>query len=261
MRRLAVIVVLGGTLPAFGWGPEGHSLVARLAASHLTPAAAARVAEILGPETSLESISSWADQVRRERAATAPWHYIDIPIDKPHLDMARDCPTGDCVLAKIEDFRKQVVDPVATAVQRREALMFLVHFVGDMHQPLHCSNNHDKGGNDVKVDLFERNSNLHSVWDSGLLGRMGTEDELFARFSRDLTPKLAKKWGKGTVDSWAEQSHKTAQKVVYGKLPTAPAGEAVKVDAAYERLADGVIKDQIEKAGARLAALLNATLR
>ena len=131
----------------------------------------------------------------------------------------------------------------------------------NMRASLRCSNNHDKGGNDVKVDLFERNSNLHSVWDSGLLGRMGTEDELFARFSRDLTPKLAKKWGKGTVDSWAEQSHKAAQKVVYGKLPKAPAGEAVKVDAAYERLADGVIKDQIEKAGARLAALLNATLR
>jgi hypothetical protein len=261
MRRLAVIVVLGGSLPAFGWGPEGHTLVARLAAAHLTPAAAARVAEILGPGSTMESISSWADQARRERAATGPWHYVDIPIDKPHLDMARDCPKGDCVLAKIEDFRKVVVDPAATAVQRREALMFLVHFVGDMHQPLHCSNNQDKGGNDVKVDLFERNSNLHSVWDSGLLGRMGKEDELFARFSRDLTPKLAKKWGKGTVDSWAEQSHKAAQKVVYGKLPKAPAGEPVKVDAAYERLADAVIKDQIEKAGARLAALLNATLR
>jgi hypothetical protein len=84
---------------------------------------------------------------------------------------------------------------------------------------------------------------------------------LFAEFSQDLTEKRAKKWGKGSVEAWAEQSHKAAQKVVYGKLPKAPAGGQVTVDAAYERLADPVIKEQIERAGARLAALLNATLR
>jgi hypothetical protein len=261
MRSFALIVFLSGTLPAFGWGPEGHSLVARLAAAHLTPAAAARVAQILGPGSTLESIASWADQVRRQREATATWHYIDIPISKPHLDMARDCPKGDCVIARIESFQKVVVDPAVTDVQRREALMFLVHFVSDMHQPLHCSNNEDKGGNDVKLDFFGRSYNLHSVWDSGLLGRMGKEDELFARFSSDLTPKMARKWGKGSVQQWAEQSHKAAQKVVYGKLPKAPAGGTAKVDAAYEGLADPVIRDQIEKAGARLAMLLNTTLR
>ncbi len=261
MRRVIVIAIICGSLPAFGWGPEGHSLVARLAAAHLTPAAAERVAEILGPGVTLQSIASWADQIRRERADTAPWHYIDIAIDKPHLDMARDCPKGDCVLAKIEDFKKVVVDPAATAVQRKEALMFLVHFVADMHQPLHCSDNDDKGGNGVKLHFFGRDSNLHSAWDSGLLGRMGKEDELFSQFSRDLTEKQAKKWGQGTVEEWAEQSHKAAQRVVYGKLPRTPAGEPVKVDAAYERMADPVIKNQIERAGARLAMVLNSTLR
>src|SRR5258708_26450440 len=125
MRRLAVIVALCGSLPAFGWGPEGHNLVARLAAAHLTPAAAARVAEILGPGITLASISSWPDEVRRERATTATWHYIDIPIHKPHLDMARDVPKGDCVLAKIGDFEKVMADPAATATERKEALMFL----------------------------------------------------------------------------------------------------------------------------------------
>ena len=261
MRRLTTIVILCGTLPAFGWGPEGHNLVARLAAAHLTPAAAAGVAEILGTGTSMASISSWPDQIRRERAATGPWHYIDIPIDEPHLDMARDCPKGDCVIAKIEEFRKVVADPAATPVERKEALMFLVHFVGDMHQPLHCSDNKDKGGNDVKLDFFGRPSNLHSVWDSGLLGRMGQEDALFTQYSKDLTDKRAKKLGKGTVEAWAEQSHKVSQKVVYGKLPKAPDGGPVRVDATYERLADPIIKEQIERGGARLAALLTATLR
>src|ERR1035438_7869534 len=141
MRRVAVVVILCGSLPAFGWGPEGHDLVARLAAAHLTPAAAARVAEILGSGTTMQAISSWPDQIRRERAATGPWHYIDIPIDKPHLDMARDCPNGDCVIAKIEDFRKALNDPATAPAARREDLMFLIHFVGDMHQPLHSSDN------------------------------------------------------------------------------------------------------------------------
>ncbi|MCX6628540.1 MAG: S1/P1 nuclease [Candidatus Solibacter sp.] len=261
MRRLAVILVLCGSLPAFGWGPEGHNLIARLAAAHLTPAAAARVAEILGPGITLQSIASWPDQIRRDRAETGPWHYVDIPIDRPRLDMARDCPKGDCVLAKIEDFKKVLADPAATAVQRKEALMFLVHFVGDMHQPLHSADNKDKGGNDVKVDFFGRSSNLHSVWDSGLLGRLGQEDALFTQYSEDLTEKLVQKWGKGTPEAWAEQSHKVGQKVVYGKLPKATAGAQVKVDATYERVAGPVIREQIEKAGARLAAVLNATLR
>jgi len=256
MRRFGVAILLCGSVPAFGWGVEGHNLVARLAAAHLTPAAAARVAEILGPGTTMASISSWADQIRRERAPTGPWHYIDILIVNKHLDMTRDCPTGDCVITKIAEFRKVVVDPAATPVQRREALMFLVHFVGDMHQPLHCSDNHDKGGNDVKMEVFGRASNLHSAWDSGFLGRMGQEDALFARYSADLTPKKAKNWGKGSVENWAEQSHKAGVKVVYGKLPKPPA-----VNAEYERRAASVIDTQIEKAGARLAAVLNATLK
>jgi hypothetical protein len=261
MRGLAVTVAICTTLPAFGWGPEGHSLVARLAAAHLTPQATARVAEVLGQGNTMQSIASWADQVRRDRAPTGPWHYVDIPIDKPHFDMARDCPKGDCVIAKIEEFQRTVVDPAATPVQRREALLFLIHFVGDMHQPLHCSDNKDKGGNDVKLDFFGRPSNLHSMWDSGLLGRIGQEDALFAKLSKDLTNRRARKWGKGSVSSWADQSHKVAQAVVYGKLPKPPAGSDIKVDASYEQLADPVIQQQIEKAGARLAMVLNTTLR
>ena len=149
------------------------------------------------------------------------WHYIDIPINQPHLDMTRDCPKGDCVIAKIEDFQKVLADPAAKPEQRKEALMFLVHFIGDMHQPLHCSDNKDRGGNEVRVDFFGRNMNLHSVWDGGLLGRIdgGAEDAVFAELSKNLSDGRAKKWGKGTVRDWAEQSHKAAVKIVYGKLP------------------------------------------
>jgi hypothetical protein len=261
MRRVAVLVVLGGVLPAFGWGPEGHSLVARLAAARLTPVAAARVAEILGPGTTLASISSWPDQIRRARTESGPWHYIDIPIDKPHLDLARDCPKTGCVVTKIEEFEKVMTNPSATPEARKEALMFIVHFVGDMHQPLHSSDNKDKGGNDIKLDFFGTPSNLHSVWDSGLLRRMGTEDELFASLNADLTKGRARKWGKGSVQLWAEQAHNVARKDTYGKLPKPGDGGQIHIDGKYEQMADPLIRTELEKAGARLAYVLNSTLK
>jgi hypothetical protein len=138
--------------------------------------------------------------------------------------------------------------------------MFLVHFVGDMHQPLHCSDNNDQGGNKVQVKFGDRPGNLHSLWDSGLLGKMPKEDVLFAEYSAD-SAKHAKSWSKGTVEDWAEQNHKVAQKVTYGKLPKVPAGAVEPIDATYEKKADPVVKIQIEKAGARLARVLNEALQ
>lgn len=266
--------MLAGCLPAFAWGPEGHDLVARIAESELTPAAKARVAEILGPGQTMVSVASWADRIRNQRPETGPWHYIDIPINQPHLDLARDCPKGDCVVIKLEDFERVLKDSAAPPEKRRDALMFIIHFVGDMHQPLHCSDNKDRGGNDVHISFDSRNGNLHSLWDSGLMSRMGTEDALFPKLSADAA-KHRKKWAKGTVESWAEQSHKDAQKIVYGKLPkpsnapatanalanpAVPAAPAA-IDAAYEKKADPLIAEQLEKAGVRLAYVLNSTLQ
>ena len=260
LQKIALLTVLG-TLPVFAWGPEGHDLVARLAERYLTPAARTQVSEILGPGVTMASISSWADQIRRSRPETGTWHYTDIPLSASRFDMQRDCPKGDCVIYQIAAFEKVVGNRSATPEARREGLMFLIHFVGDLHQPLHSSDNKDKGGNNVHTDFFGRQMNLHSVWDGGLLTRMGDEEKLFAEFSRDLTPKRARKWGKGTPEKWAEETHKIAQKITYGKLPKEPQGTPVPIGADYERAADPVIRMQIEKAGARLAAVLNATLK
>ena len=259
MRKI-LIALLCGSLPAFGWGGEGHSLIARIAWAQLTPAVQARVSEILGPGVTMQSIASWADNIRNQRRDTGPWHYIDIPIDKPHLDMARDCPKGECVIAKIEEFEKILKDPATPPVQRKEALMFVVHFVGDMHQPLHCADNKDGGGNTVRVTFGGRPMNLHSLWDGGLLGKMPKEDELFAAWSVDAK-KHYKSWSKGTVEDWAEQSHKVAQKVSYGLLPKEPAGTPEPIDAGYEKKSDVAIRLQIEKGGDRLARVLNDTLQ
>jgi hypothetical protein len=262
VRRLTVLGIFCGCIQAFAWSAEGHRLVARIAAEQLTPEARARVAAILGPGETLASIAPWADEARRQRPATAPWHYINIPISRPRLDMARDCPKGDCVLAKIEDFRKALRDPGLNPAERREALMFLVHFVGDMHQPLHCSDNGDRGGNDVPVlvPAQPKPTNLHSAWDGALLRRAGTEDELFPLLSREALKH--KKWAKGTVSQWAGETHQATRKVVYGRLPMrAGNGVPVTLSAGYERRAVPLMEKQIERAGDRLARILNETLQ
>ncbi|MGO9228127.1 MAG: S1/P1 nuclease [Bryobacteraceae bacterium] len=260
MRKLRFLALLCAGIPALAWGPEGHDLVARIAEAQLTAAAWAQVAAILGPGSTMQSVSSWADQIRRSRPETAPWHYVDIPINRPGLDMARDCPKDNCVIAAIASMRARLQDASLPADQRREALMFLIHFVGDMHQPLHSSDNGDKGGNEVHIVFRGQPGNLHGLWDSGLLGRMGKEDELFATWSA-ASARHRKKFAKGTVGDWAEQAHKLAQQVVYAKLPRTAPGAPIEIGADYERRADGVIELQIERAGARLAAVLNQDLR
>ncbi len=253
--------------PALPWGGEGHDLVARIAQAQLTAKVRAKVDAILGPGVTIVSISSWADQVRRDRQESAAWHYIDIPIDQPHLDMARDCPKGDCVIGAITRFRAQLKDPATPADKRKEALEFIVHFVGDMHQPLHSSDNKDKGGNDVRTQVpgADRPGNLHSVWDGTILGHMGTEDELYPGMLQEAL-KNRKKWSKGSVEQWAEESHKAAVDVTYGKLPVKPVAGVrnetpITIDASYEEAARPVIRQQIEKAGDRLARVLNETLK
>jgi hypothetical protein len=260
MRPALIFSLFAVAAPSFGWGPEGHSLVARIAESQLTPAAKARILEILGPGKTMASVASWADDARRSRNETGPWHYVDIPIDKGHLDMQRDCAKGACVVSAIARFREAVRNPATPPDQRREALMFLIHFVGDMHQPLHSSDNQDKGGNGVPVLFHDRKTNLHSLWDSGLLSRLAPEEQLFPTYCQEAE-RRHKKWAKGTVSEWAEESHKTAQKVVYRKLPKAVAGAPVPIDGAYEAAAAPVVREQIERAGARLAWMLNSDLR
>lgn len=262
MRPVLILSLVAAGLPALAWGPEGHSLVARIADAQLTPAVRARVLEILGPGKSMASVASWADEVRRSRSESAPWHYVDIPLEKDRLDMERDCPKGDCVVSAIARFRAVLRDPAATPGQRREALMWVIHFVGDMHQPLHSSErNKDKGGNAVQVLFHDRPTNLHSLWDSGLLGRLPPEDQMFPALSRE-SARRRKKFDQGNVTSWAEESHKEARKIVYGKLPkTAVAGAPVVISPAYEAAAAPLIRKQIERAGARLAEVLNTELK
>jgi hypothetical protein len=256
MRHLVPLLSLLLCLPAWGWGPVGHRLTARLADRQLTLKARARVAAILREGESLASIASWADDVRRSRSNTSHWHYIDIPVAQKQLLMERDCPEGDCVLAKAGDFAKALRDPALTPAKRREALMFIVHLVGDMHQPLHASDQGDRGGNEVGVRFRGKTANLHQVWDTGLLEQMGTEEELFVKLTA-ACQKQGRRWSHGSMDDWVEQAHQAARAMVYGKLPKTPGGVKITITPEYEREAFPVVELQLAKAGSRLARVLN----
>jgi len=244
---------------ALAWGPEGHSAVARIAAQNLTPQARDKIQALLTPHETLAVISSWADDVRNDHPETGPWHYIDIPLAASAIDMARECPSGNCVVQKIEDFEAVLKDKSASEASRREALEFVVHYVGDLHQPLHCSDNNDKGGNMVQVIFFGRPDNLHAVWDSGIIRREKQwGDQLATTLNQRITPEQKKAWARGSVQDWALESHAVAVKVVYGRLPQ---GSPPNLSDDYANAMLPVVEEQLEKAGIRLAYMLNEALR
>jgi hypothetical protein len=262
--RIIVLLTLVFPTAAFAWGPDGHRIVALIATSRLTPEAAAQVKELLGNAT-LADIASWADEIRNDRPQTAAWHYVDIPTSQPSFDEKRDGNGGDNVVDAIEYYEKYVGDKHNAANYRAEALKFLVHFVGDVHQPLHASErDHDRGGNSRLVFFLDqpRAVNLHSVWDSSiLLHQMDTTSVTVFASSLNLRISAAQatEWAKGTAEDWANESHMVAVKVVYPDV--AADGPPPKLGEEYVKQGEQAIDQQLERAGVRLAWALNEALK
>ncbi len=269
LRKLCALVAVSlpllASTRAFAWGREGHAIVAKIAEMRLIPAAREAVADFLGDQ-SMSDVASWADEVRRDRRETGPWHYVDIPDDQPTYDEARDGQNGNNVVAKITEFANAINDRSLTKQQRTDALKFLIHFCGDIHQPLHCSErNKDKGGNDVHLFLLDepKMTNLHAVWDYGILTRaMGnTPISVYASaLNVRITPDQLREWRTGTPETWANEAHKIAHDSVYDGVPptTSP---PQKLDQAYVDRSIPIINTQLQKGGVRLARILNQAFR
>jgi hypothetical protein len=284
--------------------------VALLAEQNLTPHALAMVMQILrdgpidpslsryckeGGTDPMADASTWPDDIRTLRPETAPWHYIDIPLGTSHQDIARFCPLPEsCVTQAITDQLAILRAPNIDPQKKADALRFLIHFVGDLHQPLHATTNNDQGGNCVPVAFFDvppqvRNPetesyapNLHGVWDVNILARMtsgNTPEQVASELEESLQSKIAR-WKKASADvnGWAWESYRLAQKIVYGKLPVRIPVESPQIvkscaddnhvsarmlklderlEQPYQDAAAPVLQEQIAKAGARLALLLN----
>jgi hypothetical protein len=268
---LAIAMSPRAVAPVSAWGAVGHRVVARIAWALMTPAARTQAATLLdGDQDAFVAAGTWADEVRSTRPETYNWHFVDIPVDQPRYDAKRDCPStekGDCVIAEIARAQIELVETGRAIPLKGEALKFLIHFVGDLHQPLHAIDNHDRGGNDVKVAALRgdegRATNLHSAWDTGLIN-LSTETEA-ARAERLLADLQARPPAASLdVVKWAEESHDVGVNVVY-RYPsfslTGPAADPIALDEAYRKEATSTIDGRLAVAGARLAALVNALLR
>jgi hypothetical protein len=304
------IILLLSPARAWSWGCDGHQAVAMIAEKHMT-AHALQMANKLLQSSPIDSTlerwcspqgldlmadgATWPDDIRKIKPEASAWHYIDIPRDAPRSALAESCPASTgCVTSalkrQIELLGKDSTDLHA----RADALRFVLHFVGDIHQPLHSVTNNDMGGNCVPIDFFgtppvEKNPqtesyapNLHAIWDSAIIGRLrGAESvaDWAASLDRQFSSQVGG-WEKQGIDveDWAWESHELADSVVYSRLPVAvPVEKPVEVKSCVDdnhvstRLlklneqvsqpyVDAVaptINDQIAKAGVRLAMILN----
>jgi hypothetical protein len=253
------LILTGLASPQLGlaWGHEGHQVIALIAEQYLTAAAKARATDLLDGNT-IEAVSSWADDYRLDHRETGPWHYIDIPLADSTIDMARECPDGNCVIAKTEQFLAVLRDPHADKDAKSQALKFVIHFVGDMHQPLHDEDNSDKGGNRRHVIFDGHPDNLHWVWDVGLINHLTRSPATLAtELESRITAQDKVEWKMGSIEDWVIEGHRLAQTVAYGDLGNE---NPATITPAYEQQADPVIELQLEKAGVRLAYLLNTNL-
>jgi len=279
---LAVLILPG---PAFGWGRDGHRIVAVIAADNLTPAARSHVANILGvpadPKaiaSAMESASTRPDEARfrEEYPATKPWHFIDICLKDRRDDIARECRGGNCVTDKIDEFSKRLKQGNYDRWGAAGDLAFLIHFVGDIHQPLHAANDADKGGNCIRVESYPRAENLHDAWDNAIV--RGLEDSIDSGRPEPGAHKLEQTYaGEKALDTWnpghtediAWESHQIARAEIYAPLhiPVEPCESQVlcevkpqvELNSAYMDHAEVIAGHQLAKAGFRLASLLNQT--
>jgi hypothetical protein len=250
-------------LPAltFGFAGTGHQLVALVAEHDLTTRTREIIHQILPNET-LPEVASWADEERRFDRSTSTWHYIDYNIRTGRVepDHAAEPTILDALSSNTAALRN-----AESSVTRQRALKFVTHFVADLHQPLHCSDDNDSGGNKVTVKYKGHEERLHHLWDQTVVEEMMARnypgktvpqvaDAIYQKYApkRDLLTS-------GTAEAWSRESFECARGHAY-KLPPAEAGKARELDENYMAKSAQIIEEQIARAGFRLAHVLNSLL-
>ena len=250
--------------PAFAWGKTGHRVVAAIADPQLSGLARAHVKEVLGGSESLDQAANWPDEMRSApgefwQKTSTPWHYVTLNgIIYDHAPAEGDA------LKALYHYRDVLRDPNASLVDKQTALRFVVHLVGDLHQPLHVGKCCDRGGNEVKVKWFGRDLNLHSVWDSALVDEEQLSfTELAAKLERHTSSQDVIDWWDLNPRDWISESAQIRE-TIYPSAPSQPAkgkkgkGPAVhELSYAYVYKFTPVMERRLQQAGVRLAAYLN----
>jgi hypothetical protein len=257
MRKIALSLfslVLSAAL--LSWGATGHRTIGKIAAGHLTPQATAAVRELIG-DTTLAEISTWPDEVRSQPAyrSTAPWHYINLPIGLSFADFEAKVKgmNQENVYSALLKQEQILGSATSTRPQKVEAMKYIVHFVGDLHQPMHVSREEDKGGNTIQLNYDGNGTNLHALWDSKLIDHQGLTYEQMAEKYDHATPAQIKQWQNEPLIQWIWESYQASSKL-YAEVD---AMKSRAIDDSYYQAHIAIVEDRIEKAGIRLAGVLN----
>lgn len=236
------------------WGTLGHQTVAKIAENHLSPKAKKAVAELLGKETPAD-VANWADEIRSlpEYKYAAPLHYINVPpgLNYNEFSKAVASQQADNIYTAILNCKKKLLDKSTTREQKTEALKFLVHFVGDAHQPMHVSRAEDKGGNTIQVQFDGSGTNLHALWDSKLIDHQGFDLEKMVKKYDQANDKEITEWQHDEVLKWLFESYE-----ISGTLYAETAKEHILTEDYYKAHIP-IVEKRVEQGGIRLAGLLN----
>jgi hypothetical protein len=265
MRFQVIVAVAGAALissPALAWGKTGHRVVAAIADTQLSGLARAHVEQILGRGESLDEAANWPDEMRADPSSfwqktATPWHYVTV--NGTSYDHAP--PEGDALEA-LDHFRGVLKNPNSSLAEKQLALRFIVHLVGDLHQPLHVGKCCDKGGNDVKVTFFGKPTNLHAVWDSQLVDdEQLSFTEMAAKLERHIKSEDVIAWSDVNPRDWISESAKIRDTIYPPPGPKPAEGKDAAVpDLSYSYVYrfKPVMEQRLSQAGVRLAAYLNA---
>jgi hypothetical protein len=280
LRFFLFLALLLTASPAPAWWEYGHETVARIALAEVQPKTRAEIARLIRhsraldtptcPIRNIEEASVWADCVRAMKdrfSYTAPWHYQNVNVCKP-FDQKAACRDGNCVSAQIERNARLLADRSLPTRERLQALAFLVHFVGDLHMPLHAGDRGDLGGNQLAVSygLIAGRTNLHGTWDGYLAERaISTPSGEAAGLLGTLSAAEREQMRQGNVEDWARQSWEISRDHAYatalGGDPCAPLPETRPViGEETTRALLPVVRAQIARGGLRLARLLDEAL-
>lgn len=238
---------------AYPWGKDGHHIVSIIAEAYLTTETQTGIMNLLGNETLLE-IDTWADSIKRDPGYewSRPLHFLNPPKSMDEFVLERDCPPEGCIVSAIIEYRAVLQDKMATKEQKIEALKFLVHFIGDIHQPLHVSRAEDFGGNNIRVEFFHNVMNLHSVWDTALIKRT---KKYWYDYGQEIASGIKseniREWQNDNPLDWAKESYQISLEYAY-KIP-----KTLQLEQDYFELNLPIVETQIAKAGIRTAHILN----
>lgn len=240
----------------WAWGAMGHRIIGEIAEMRLTFEVKTKIHENFNIKK-LSDVANWADEVRKKRSEGS-WHYCNIKESKRTYIKKRDCPDGACVVEKVGSFTRAVTDEGLSGKKRAEALKYLIHFVGDVHQPLHLGGARDLGGNNIMVNFGGKTPvSLHSLWDWKLIRLDGKS---LMRYSRDLSRRIASLesggWNSSQATAWANESRAMVLDHVYS-LDRSRDGRLSKQ---YIESSRQLIDLRLAQAGVRLAGLLNRLL-